>query len=117
MSFNPDQIGQKLQGYPTKVVDSFSAYAREGDHEAFQTGVLGALGFLAETADADTLWHAPDDARLREDLNVDSLAMMEVVFLLEDLCGISIQDAEIEQVQTVGDFKRLAREKLPPQSV
>lgn len=94
------------------MVDSFLLSVREGDTGAFEAGLLGALGFLSAASDADSLRMAPDDARLREDLNIDSLAMVELVFLLEDTFGISIQDAEIHDVQTIGDFKRLAAEKL-----
>lgn len=112
MPFDLDQISLKLQGYPTDIVDAFEAFARDDRFEAFESGFLGALGFLSDGADADAVRSAPDEARLREDLNVDSLAMVELVFLVEDSFGIAIQDGEIQGVRTVADFKRLAREKL-----
>lgn len=112
MAFDPERISNKLCGYPAEVVDSFTAFAREGDFQAFDAGLLGALGFLSETSDADTARNAPDEARLREDLNIDSLAMTELVFLVEDNFGASIVDEELEVLHTVSDLKRLARQKL-----
>lgn len=43
------------------------------------------------------------DARLVEDLNVDSLDRIELVFELESAFGIEIPDQEIAKVETVGD--------------
>lgn len=117
MSFDPESVRGKLQGYPPEVAGSFATFASENDFAAFEAGFLGALGFLSEASDFETVRNAPDDARLREDLNIDSLAIVELVFLVEDIFGISIGDTEIQQVQTVADFKRLAREKLAARPV
>ena len=43
------------------------------------------------------------DARLVEDLGIDSLDRIELVFELESAFGIEIPDSVITQVQTVGD--------------
>jgi acyl carrier protein len=117
MSSDLTKIRSKLQGYPTEVIAAFERFASEGDLPAFEEGFLGALGFLSESSSADLLRNAPDEARLREDLNIDSLALVELLFLLEDLFGAQIKDEEMLTVQTVADFKRLARGKMmAPQS-
>ena len=46
------------------------------------------------------------EARLAEDLGVDSLDRIQLVFELESEFGIEIPDQEIAQVQTVGDVVR-----------
>ena len=43
------------------------------------------------------------EARLIEDLEIDSLDRIELVFALESAFGIEIPDAEIAAVRTVGD--------------
>lgn len=112
MPLDLDQIEKKLEGYPGEVVTALGAFAREGDIHAFEEGLLGALGFLSESSDAQTLRSASNEIRLREDLGVDSLAVAELVFLIEDSFGVAIQDDEIRGLRTIGDFKQLAREKV-----
>jgi acyl carrier protein len=52
----------------------------------------------AETAQMDTTW---------QDLDVDSLDLVEVVRILEDQNGVQIVDEKLDGVASVGDAVRL----------
>jgi len=43
------------------------------------------------------------DKRLREELGIDSLSLIDVAVATEDTFGIRIPDEELERFQTVGD--------------
>jgi acyl carrier protein len=43
------------------------------------------------------------DARFKEDLDADSLELVEVVMALEERFGIEIQDDEVAGLKTVGE--------------
>jgi acyl carrier protein len=43
------------------------------------------------------------DKSFTEDLDVDSLSMVEVVMACEDKFGVSIPDGEVKNLKTVGD--------------
>jgi acyl carrier protein len=43
------------------------------------------------------------DHRLREDLGIDSLSLIDVAVAVEDTFGIRIPDEDLEHFQTVGD--------------
>jgi len=43
------------------------------------------------------------DKRLREDLGIDSLSLIDVAVAAEDTFGIRIPDDDLERLQTVGD--------------
>ena len=43
------------------------------------------------------------DTRLNEDLNADSLDVVEILMALEDEFGVDIHDEEIEKMKTIGD--------------
>jgi acyl carrier protein len=43
------------------------------------------------------------DKRLREDLHIDSLSLVEVAVAAEDAFGILIPDEDLERFQTVSD--------------
>ena len=44
------------------------------------------------------------EATLAEDLGADSLASVELVMALEEAAGISIDDADVANLKTVGDI-------------
>lgn len=44
------------------------------------------------------------DAKLLEDLEADSLAAVELSMALEDATGITIEDADLPTLKTVGDI-------------
>ena len=59
--------------------------------------------------DADKI---SDDARFEEDLDVDSLGVVELLMALEDVFEVSIPDEEAETIQTVGQAIDLVQAKL-----
>lgn len=50
--------------------------------------------------------------RLKEDLNLDSLDIVELVMECEDDFDITIADAETAQIQTVEDLGKVINNKL-----
>jgi acyl carrier protein len=55
-------------------------------------------------------------ARFQEDLDADSLDLVEAVLALEEEFGVSIPEEEMEGVQTVGQAIQLVGSKLGVQS-
>ena len=52
------------------------------------------------------------DAKFEEDLDVDSLGVVELLMALEDNFGVKIPDEEAEQITTVGEAVDLVDLKL-----
>lgn len=55
------------------------------------------------------------DATFAEDLNVDSLAQMQLVMEFEDQFSISIPDEDAQQLTTVGKALEYLKEKVGEQ--
>jgi acyl carrier protein len=55
-------------------------------------------------------------ARFQEDLDADSLDLVEAVLALEEEFGVSIPEEEMEGVQTVGQAIQLVGSKMGIQS-
>ncbi|MFP5330834.1 MAG: acyl carrier protein [Acidimicrobiia bacterium] len=53
-----------------------------------------------------------DDASFEEDLEVDSLGVVELLMALEDEFGVKIPDEEAESIHTVGQAVDLVHGKL-----
>jgi acyl carrier protein len=47
------------------------------------------------------------EALIKEDLGVDSLAVVELVMAVEDAFGISINEETMKEIKTVGDIVKL----------
>ncbi|MGA9598131.1 MAG: acyl carrier protein [Acidimicrobiia bacterium] len=52
------------------------------------------------------------DARFEEDLDVDSLGVVELLMALEDNFDVKIPDEEAEKITTVGEAADLVSQKL-----
>jgi acyl carrier protein len=57
-----------------------------------------------------------EEARLAEDLGVDSLTILEIVCRAEEGFQVSIDNEEIRALRTVGEFKRFIIAKLEKKS-
>ena len=66
---------------------------------------------LAEQLAVDESQVVPD-ARFAEDLNADSLDLVEAVLALEEEWNIEIPEEEMEPVKTVGQAVQLVASKL-----
>ena len=51
-------------------------------------------------------------ARLQEDLEVDSLGMVELALAMEEATGFYLPDEELEQIITVSDAVNLIESKM-----
>jgi acyl carrier protein len=77
--------------------------------ELFDTVRQAAVEMLEVDSDA-----VKEDARFKEDLDVDSLDVVEFVMALEDQLEIRIPEDELEGVATVGQALDLVMSKLSP---
>ena len=54
-----------------------------------------------------------DDTRFKEDLNADSLHLVELMVELEDSYGIRIPDDEAARIETVGQVVDFVHARVP----
>jgi acyl carrier protein len=67
--------------------------------EEIQTGVAEILEEVAGVAPGDV---SPEKS-FTDDLDVDSLSMVEIATAVEDKWGVAIPDEELANIKTVGD--------------
>lgn len=85
----------------------------EGDLDIVIRGVLARDLPDERTA---ALPDAGDDARLIEDIGMDSFGMIEVVMTAEEVLGITISNEEMKRIATLGELKDFLRAKLAAKS-
>lgn len=64
-----------------------------------QAALAGMLAVAAKMCPADVT----RDKRLREDLGINSLSLIDVTVAAEDAFGVMIPDEDLKRFQTVGD--------------
>ena len=52
------------------------------------------------------------DARFAEDLDADSLDLVELVMALEEAFGITVDESELEEIETAGQAFELVSSKI-----
>jgi acyl carrier protein len=104
------EIRTKLEGYPEYLFEQYEQFLQNKDPENLNCFVIGLLQFLQDpTEDSQP---ASGDTNLREGLGVDSITIAEVIFQLEDIFEIEIENQDLAQIHTVDELKSYIISKL-----
>jgi 3-hydroxyacyl-[acyl-carrier-protein] dehydratase len=94
--------------------DAACAFRRTGNEDYLPDVVRGLIEHFVERDARATLRNGGDCLRLAEDLGVDSLTLLEIVFLAEDVLQVSIDNEDLRPCRTVGDIRDFLAAKLRP---
>lgn len=100
-----------LKRCPPEAFAAACAFAQSRSARDLAPLIRGVLARYVESGLRPKLAHPADNVRLRDDLGLDSLTLLEVVVLAEDVLGVSISNEELAQLGTVGDIQRFLAEK------
>ena len=106
-------IKESLVGFPKEVMEAYLAFATKADMESLDKVVTGILQFYLAKAPKTALSDMAGPTCLREDLGMDSLTMMDTVFLVEGLFSIKLEDEELAKLSTLDDLRQLIHSRLP----
>ena len=101
----PSDIPSPLVRFPAEVRAAYQSFRASRDEAALRVVVLAAVrDFMPLNSAHPRTEPLRDDERLIEDLGFDSLAVAETVFFFEDLFKVTIKNADILALHTVGEF-------------
>jgi acyl carrier protein len=113
---NEAYIRDALKRCSAPTCDAACAFRRTRDVAHLPAIIDGLIEHYAEPSSRSKLRGDSNNLRLVEDLGIDSLTMLEIVFLAEDVLQVSINDDELRPFRTVGDIKTFVVSKLAPAS-
>lgn len=87
-------------------------FRQAGGTEHLPAIISGIIERFVEPEFRGKLANPNDQLRMSEDLGIDSLTMMEIVMLTEDVFQISINNDEAHRLRTVGNFMPFIERKL-----
>lgn len=111
---SPEQIKADLTGFPSGCVEAAVRYRETGSFDALVAMLPGMIEFHLPQGTAKPPAVLNDGLRLNQDLGLDSLALTEMAFKLDDLLGVPIETREVIGVESVGDLKAFLHRKLSP---
>lgn len=98
-------LRESLKRCSPSTFEAAVQFRKTGNPEHVPAVVIGVIERFVEPDLRTKLKDADDDLRLIEDLGIDSLTMMEIVILVEDVLQMSINNDELRNLRTVGDVK------------
>jgi len=98
------EIRAELHGFPAPAVEALVKLKHGCCRDDLREALLATLSFYLPRHARRSLADTPDSARLREDLGLDSLALAEAAFKLDDVLGIPVETREVGNLATVGDL-------------
>jgi acyl carrier protein len=106
----PEEIRKKLAGYPEDLLQNYEQFLQGRNPEYLNRFVIGLLRFLQDASESADNY--PEDTSLQDDLGVDSITIAEVVFHLEDILEIEINNQDLMRIKTIGDLRSYIMGKL-----
>lgn len=106
--FTPEDdtnLREALKRCSAATYEAAAQFRKTGNTEHLPAIVLGIIERFVEPDLRTKLKDADDDLRIIEDLGIDSLTMMEIVILVEDVLQMTINNDELRHLRTVGDVK------------
>ena len=109
MTFTADDdrnLREALRRCSPGTREAACAYRRTGSADYLPAIVNGLIEHYVERGMREKLARSDDSLRLVEDLAIDSLTMLEIVFLAEEILQVTIDNEDLRPFRTVGDVKR-----------
>ncbi len=119
-SFTPDaeqNLRDSLKRCSPECVEAAVTFRKTGDAAQLNPVILGLLERFMDPEMRPKLAQAnADDLKILEDLGVDSLTMVEMVMLVEETLGLTVDNTELRGIKTVGDIKQFVANKVRARS-
>jgi 3-hydroxyacyl-[acyl-carrier-protein] dehydratase len=87
-------------------------FRKTANPDDLRTVIVGIIERFVERELRPKLQTASDALKLSEDLAIDSLTMMEIVMVAEEVLGISVSNEELIHLRTIGDVRQFVGSKL-----
>ena len=101
-----------LKRCPASTYEAACQFRKTANPAHLPAIILGVIERYVEPALRPKLRKPDDDLRLVEDLGIDSLTMMEIVILAEEVLRISINNEELCRLRTLGDVRQFIECKV-----
>lgn len=109
---NEELLRESLKRCPEGAIEAAIQFQSTRDQALVPIIVLGIIERYVEPEVRPLVRVGAPETRLAEDLGIDSLLMVEIVMLVEETLGLSIENEELRGLSTLGDLKTYLSQKI-----
>ena len=107
-----DRLREALKRCSPATCEAALRFRETDDPQYLGPIVVGIIERYVEPALRPRLQDPRDDLRLAEDLGLDSLTLMEIVMLAEEVLRITITNEELGRLRTLGEVRGFLARKV-----
>ena len=107
-----DKLLELLRGYPQETIDACLEFQRTRGERAFEQTFAGIIERHLVKPPAQPVAQLPGSTAIVAGLGIDSLTMVEMAFLFEDLFATQLPHEEFSKIVTLDDLRSMLRAKL-----
>ncbi len=107
-----DRIREELACFTPATVEAVLRLRECATGEALRAILPGMIAFHLPSGKPPPPEPLRDEMRLREDIGLDSLALTEMAFKIEELIGVRIEVREVSGIASVGELLAFLESKL-----
>ena len=107
-----DRLREELAGFTPTTVEGVLRLRECATRDALRAILPGMIAFHLPSGKPPPPEPLSDEMRLREDFGLDSLALTEMAFKIEELIGVRIEVRDVTGIATVGDLLGFLEKKL-----
>ncbi len=111
-SADESALREAMRRCPPAAVDAALQFRRTGDVALVPVIVQGIIERFVESPLRPRLQQDPAKLRLADDLGIDSLTMMEIVMLAEEVLQVTVNNDELRGLVTLADVRAFLTRKL-----
>lgn len=106
------QLREALKRCSPSTFEAACQFRQTGNVQHVPVIIFGVIERYVESKLRPRLKEPADNLRLAEDLAIDSLTMMEIVMLAEDVLQITIDNDELRHLRTLGEVRLFMETKI-----
>ena len=105
-------LREAMRRCPPAAIEAALQFRRTGDPAHVPVIVHGIIERFVENQFRPRLQQDPTKLRLADDLGIDSLTMMEIVMLAEEVLQVTVNNEELRGLATLADVRGFLARKL-----
>jgi acyl carrier protein len=111
-----EKLREKLEAFPADFQEAVLRYHATPNADILDQIVHGLLHYHVGEDFEELHGQKGGDVLLVEDLQIDSLTLVEISFQAEDFVGYAIQIEDFEQIHSLADLQTFLRQEVFPDS-
>lgn len=114
-NFTPEDeanLREALKRCSPETIENAVKFRQTLDKSLLDSVVIGIIERFTEPEKRALLYSGNDQIDMVQDLELDSLTMVEIVLCVEDALTVSIDNEDVQQLHTLADIKAYINSKI-----